>query len=483
MAIASYLADFPAVPGPSKRLSRASLPRLREPPPVRIVHLGLGNFHRAHQVWYTAHCDDAAHWGIAAFTGRSPRVARALAAQGGLYTLIERGPEGDRAEIIGSLSHALDGADLRTFCELLSRPEVAVVSLTVTEPGYHVGVDGSLTLDDPAVVQDRQLLRVALAGDAACPALGTPMARLALGLERRRLAGGWPIAVVPCDNLVGNGSVVAHAVRALAAAAGAQDLLTWIDRDVAFVSTSVDRITPRATADDLDTAATLTGWLDSSPVVTEPFSDWVLSGDFPSGRPHWESAGARFASDIAPFEARKLWLLNGAHSTLAYLGPLRGHTAVSDAMADAGCRAAVEALWIEAMRHLPAGLDVGRYCNALVARFTNPRMRHLLAQIGMEGVAKLRVRIVPVARAELADGRDADGCAHVLAAWIARAEQGTLPPDSSSAGVREAIARPGDGSVRAMVRLLDGELAATERFIRSVSNALHEYRNDKGKHE
>ena len=154
-------------------------------------------------------------------------------------------------------------------------------------------------------------------------------------------------------------------------------------------------------------------------MVTEPFSEWVLSGRFAGGRPRWEDAGATFTDDIAPFEERKLWLLNGGHSLLAYAGSARGHETVADAVADATCRGWLETWWDEASAHLtlPAE-DLARYREALLERFANPRMRHLLAQIAADGSQKLPIRILPVLRAERSAGRMPEGAVRVLAAWI-----------------------------------------------------------------
>ncbi|HEX7325263.1 MAG TPA: mannitol dehydrogenase family protein [Rhodanobacteraceae bacterium] len=459
--------DAGAAPAARPRLSRAALGDTVRAAPVRIVHMGLGNFHRAHQAWYTARSDDAAGWGIAAFTGRSPAAARELAAQEGLYTLIERAGDGDRASIVGSISRACDGADLAAFCAMVAAPATALVTLTITEPGYHLNAAGDLDSADALVAAD--VAQLAAHSDAAAPV--TPLARLALGLHARYRAGGAPLAVVPCDNLPGNGALVARAVAKLAACEGA-GFARWIGRAVAFVSTSVDRITPRCTAADAATACRLTGWTDRVPVVTESFSDWVLQGDFPAGRPRWESAGARFVGDVRPFERRKLWLLNGAHSLLAYRGLLRGHATVAAAMNDADLRAAVERLWMEARRHLPAVLDLDSYCSALRTRFANARIEHRLAQIGMDGVAKLRVRVVPVAQAELAAGRDAEGCAGPIAAWVACAQRGLLPPDASAAALSAALAQPPAARVRALVALLAADLAGESGFMHRVRTGV-----------
>ena len=219
-----------AVPLP---LTRAALAQREgtdvSTPPVRIVHLGLGAFHRAHQAWYTAAVDDAGEWGIAAFTGRSAAVADELAAQDGLYTLIERSDDGDRVSVIPSIVEAVDGANLRRMVELIGSPTTAVVTLTITEAGYRLTSDGLPDLADPAVTADIAWLSRALAADEL-PDLDsdreagprTTLARLLLGLDARRRAGAGPIAVVPCDNLPDNGAFVKRGLAALATAVSAE---------------------------------------------------------------------------------------------------------------------------------------------------------------------------------------------------------------------------------------------------------------------
>lgn len=380
-------------------------------PPVRIVHMGLGAFHRSHLAWYTAHAADAAQWGIAAYTGRSAGLADDLTAQDGLYTLVVRSPSGDEAERISSIVRAHPGTDVRSFVHDVAAPTTAIVSLTITEAAYA----------DPQAPLDRALLADSADADLAGIRPISAIGRLVLGLEARRRADSGAVALVSCDNLPDNGGVLRDAVGSLAL--GVPGLIDWIDAHVSFVSSSVDRITPRLSDDEAAELAERYG--DRAPVVAEPFSDWVVAGEFPAGRPQWEAAGARFTDDLEPWEARKLWLLNGAHTLLASLGRLRGHDTVSDAIADAECLRAVEAYWDEACRHLPAELGLRDYRVALLDRFRNPRIRHLLAQIGLDADTKMRVRIAPVAERERSAGRSANACAAVVAAWLAVDGQGS----------------------------------------------------------
>ena len=480
----------PAVPA----LTRESL-GLGAPAPVRIVHIGLGAFHRSHQAWYTQAADSAGEWGIAAFTGRSPGTARTLAAQDGLYTLVERGPDGDTHQVITSLSAAYDGADLARLAELLQAPATAVVTVTVTEAAYHLDPDSALDLAAGPVAADLALLTgwwsargslqlpgraAANPNDAANPDTAQPETELPVtmggrvltGLDARRRAGAGPIAVVSCDNLSGNGAAAAEAVLGLAQLIDA-GLAAWVRANVSFVDTSIDRITPRTTDADVAAVAAATGFADASPVVAEPFRNWVLSGDFPAGRPAWEKAGAVFVGQIEHFERRKLWLLNGAHSLFAYAGQLRGHGTVVQALADPVCAGWMEDFWDEAAAYLrEPGLEIPAYRAALRERFGNQRIAHQLAQIAMDGSSKLRMRAVPIIASHRQDGLDAPGTARLAAAWMdyvcgLLAGGGTVA-DPQAEALSGLASWQGRGQTQALLRLLSEELAADAQVVDTV---------------
>lgn len=446
------MTTVPEHPADLPRLSRAIRPIGKAP--VRIVHMGLGAFHRSHQAWYTQHAGDAAEWGIASFTGRRPDAAEVLAAQDGLYTVVERSDAGDSFEVIGSIVEAVDGADVGRFVELVAAPLTSVITLTITEAAYRLKADGKLDSEASDVAADLALL----ADGSGKPT--TPLGRLVLGLAGRRDADAGPLAVVCCDNLSNNGTVARNAVLGMAKAFDA-GLAAWINANVSFVSTSVDRITPRTTNADVDAVAAACGYRDESPVVTEPFHNWVLSGDFPAGRPRWEDAGAIFVDEIEPYENRKLWLLNGAHSLLAYAGQLRGHKTVAEALADDSCRRAVEEFWDEAASHLEGKeLGIPAYRAALLERFANSRIAHHLAQIAMDGSTKLRMRAVPVLRAERAAGRSGEAAARMIAAWAAYTATATGLQDPQAAGIAAANVLLGRARLEALLLLLDPELTA-----------------------
>jgi fructuronate reductase len=419
-----------------RRLSRET--DGRRAAPVRIVHLGVGNFFRAHAAWYTEHASDAADWGIAAFTGRSPVIAESLAAQDGLYTLLVRGPGGARAEVISSLSAVHPSDDLAALRGYFADPAVAVVTITVTEAGYRRDQSGGLDVNAADVLADI----VALHHDPRGSVSTTP-GKLVAGLLARRASGAGPIAIVPNDNVPDNGAMAARVVGDLAARVDTT-LPAWIDSNVSWVTTMVDRITPRSATDDRAEVARLTGVDDPETVPTEPFSEWVLAGSFPAGRPDWESAGATVVQDVRPFETRKLWLLNGSHSLMAYAGPLLGHETVADAIADPVVRWWVEEWWDAAAPHveLPA-VDVAAYRQALLDRYSNPQIRHLLGQIAADGSQKVPIRALPVVRAELAQDRVASGATRIVAAWMAHL-RGLGAPVADSAAAEVAALAQGD---------------------------------------
>ena len=412
----------------------------------RIVHIGLGAFHRAHQAWYTARVDREQNWGIVAFTGRSVDAAQKLSAQDGLFTLVTRDSNGDSYQIIDSIVRAEDGNDTEAFVEAITNSKTAIVTLTITEAGYGMDAGGHVdSVNPPAALH-----------------------RLAVALETRRRANGLGIAIISCDNMPSNGALLKIAMGDLFASFGPESV-DWLNEKVSFVSTSIDRITPKTTDEDIANVSNATGWQDSSPVVTEPFSDWVLQGEFPLGRPQWERVGAKFVDEIEPFENRKLWLLNGAHSLLAYLGQLQGHETVASAIQDKASRKLVNEFWNEAENHLTEdGLEIPKYREALLERFENSRIAHRLAQIAIDGATKLRVRIAPVAKAEIAAGRTAHACAAAIAGWVAYVLQNEKVQDSQNEEIARALSGAKQGVHARLVSVIDLQLAKDMAFMALV---------------
>lgn len=411
--------------------------------PVRMVHLGLGNFTRAHQAWYTEHASDADQWGIAAFTGRRPTMAELLGPQDGLYTLITKGADGDEFEVISSIAKVHPSDDVAALVGYLADPQVVVLTSTVTEAGYCRADDGSLDAGRDDVAADLEQLRGLLAdGEPTVEACGrltptTAPVKVALGLLARRAADAGAMTVLPCDNLPDNGAAFQRVVRDAAAAVD-ESLAEWIDAHVEFATCMVDRITPATTDDEVSAVEESEGYRDASPVPTEPFSEWVVAGKFSAGRPDWESAGVTVVDDVVPYEQRKLWMLNGSHSLMAYAGPILGLETVRDGITDDRLRAIVQQWWAEAGPEL--SVEWEDYAAALTERFENPNIRHLLAQIAADGSQKIPVRIAPTVRAYRERGEMPTAALTALGAWLLHLRgEGAPVQDAAEAKVRALI--------------------------------------------
>lgn len=432
-------------------------------PSARLAHLGLGAFHRAHQAWYThrANLDRPGDpWLITAFTGRQAELARILTDQGGRYTLIERAADGDHGTVIDCHAAALPGGDQDAWRSVLADDQIAALTTTVTEVAYRI--------DD----HDRERLAAGEAG------ISVP-ARIVDGLRARHRAGGAPIAVLCCDNLIDNGTMLRGRVLELAGDLG-PDFADWVSGSVTFPSSMVDRITPATTADDLVVAKELSGWDDRAPVITEPFSEWVIAGEFPAGRPPWDVAGVRFVADVEPYEQRKLWLLNGAHSLLAYLGLQRGLSTIAEAMADPVCVAAMEDAWRDAAAVLPFDQpEIDAATAALRDRFGNPRIQHRLAQIASDGSQKFPVRFGEVYHRRRTAGLDHGAALPIaVAAWIRHL--GTdLVNDSGATELITDLARAGGDAdrVRLALAVLGPEAADDNDLARDTEARLTELRS------
>lgn len=379
------------------------------PPTIGVLHIGPGAFHRAHQAWYFDRALDAdPRWGIAALSLRSGSAHAALAPQGGLYTLATLDVEVG-LRIVRAIRELLAGGAAPDRARALARfadPALQIVTLTVTEKGYCLRPDGTLDLAHPDVC-----------ADLAAP--GRPASApgwLVEGLRLRREAGLGPLTVISCDNRSGNGQRLRAAVHTLAAhrAAG---LAAWIDAEVAFPSTMVDSITPASTDALRARVEGTIGLRDEAAVQREAFCQWVIEDRFAAARPDLAALGVTLTDDVAAFERAKLRILNGAHSTLAYLGLLRGHETVLDAMLDPLLARHVEQMIADEV--LPGlAQPLGHYAAATLARFRNRELRHELAQIAWDGSQKLPYRILETVAENLAAGRPVRRLAATLAAWL-----------------------------------------------------------------
>ena len=376
-----------------------------------IVHLGLGNFHRAHQAVYTRAALDAAggDWGIVGVSNRSQDIPAAMKAQNMRYTVVEISPEGQSYSVPAVHTDAFTAAtEPARVVSAIAAPQTRIVSLTVTEHGYcyHPGT-GALDVDSAAVQHDLH--------HPARPL--TAIGQIVRGLQARAEDHAAPLTVLSCDNLTDNGH---HTERLVKAFAGllperqAAPTLSWIEDRVTFPSTMVDRIVPATTDHYRRLVADGCGYADAIPVPAEPFSMWVLEDRFAAGRPAWEAGGAVFSDEVSNYEQLKVRFLNGTHSLIAYLGALSGADTISDAVAIGAVESAALALMHREYRPattVPRGVDLGDYERQLFSRWRNAALGHRTSQVGSDGSVKIRQRITTTAVALL----DQDAMPHLLA--------------------------------------------------------------------
>ncbi|WP_347289716.1 mannitol dehydrogenase family protein [Kluyvera georgiana] len=381
----------------------------------RIVHLGFGAFHRAHQAVYAdiLASEHGSDWGYTEVNliGGEQQIAD-LNHQDNLYTVAEMSADAWTARVVGVVKEALhaqvDG--LETVLAKMCEPQVAIVSLTITEKGYcHSPATGQLMLDHPFIVADLQNPHQ----PKSAPGV------VVEALARRKAAGLPAFSVMSCDNMPENGHVMRNVVCAYARAVDAE-LADWIEAHVTFPSTMVDRIVPAVTPETLDKIEQLTGVRDPAGVACEPFRQWVIEDNFVAGRPAWEKAGAELVSDVIPFEEMKLRMLNGSHSFLAYLGYLAGYQHINDCMGDDNYRRAAHDLMLkeQAPTLIVQNVDLARYADLLIERYTNPALRHRTWQIAMDGSQKLPQRMLDSVRWHLADNSSFKLLALGVAGWM-----------------------------------------------------------------
>jgi fructuronate reductase len=411
----------------SARLNEANLALLpswverpRARPAPRVVHVGIGAFHRAHQ----AIVFDDLGWGITAASLRSSAVRDAMAPQDNFYSLVV----GGEVRVIGAVREVLLAGD--ALIERLAAAETDIVTLTVTEKGYLPGA--------------------------------TAAAFLARGLALRRERGLAPFTAISCDNLADNGRKLRDAV--LAASDGAAR--DWIAARGAFPQTMVDRIVPATGEADIEALTARIGLVDRAMVKTELFTQWVIENRFAGARPDFEAAGVRITSDVAPWEEAKLRLLNGAHSAIAYLGGLAGILFVHEFVARPEGRRFVEALWDEVAPTLspPPELDIAAYRAALMQRFGNETLGHRTRQIAQDGSQKIPQRLLATIAARLARGLPIEALALAIAGWM-RWQQRDEVDDPLAAETRRAAAT-GDpvGALLALESIFPPALAAQPAF-------------------
>ncbi|KYN79805.1 D-mannonate oxidoreductase [Vibrio cidicii] len=382
----------------------------------RIVHLGFGAFHRAHQALFTNEMLEktGSDWGICEINlfGGEDLITQ-LRAQDHLYTVAEKGAKSTEVKLIGavteSLHPALDGKE--AVLNKMVEEQVAIVSMTITEKGYCADpATGRLDKTNALIQQDLETPH------SPSSAIGYIVEALRL----RKQAGLKPFTVMSCDNVQENGHVARAAILDFAYLIDT-DLAGWIEANVTFPCTMVDRIVPAATPETLKEIAHLVGHEDPCGIACEPFRQWVIEDNFVNGRPAWNVAGAEFVTDVVPFEEMKLRMLNGSHSFLAYLGYLGGYEHISDTMTNDNYRKAALDMMLKAQAptlSMPEGTDLTAYAKLLIERFTNPSLKHQTWQIAMDGSQKIPQRMGGSLRFHLANHSDYRWLAMGIAGWM-----------------------------------------------------------------
>ncbi len=418
---------------------------------IGIVHLGIGAFHRAHQALYTEAVLNLGelNWGISAVSLRRPAVRDQLLPQDGLYTSVVKKDEQQQLQVVGAVKEVLVAPeDPHAVIARLAGPAISVVTLTITEKGYQDRAEGS-------------------AADYLCQALAL---RMASGLSG--------LTLISCDNVSGNGRKLAELVLGLARNISAE-LATWINDNCRFPETMVDRIVPATTAADLAMVQEKLGLRDEGAVVSEAFSQWVIKDNFAGPVPPWDRVGAQFVSDVAPYEAMKLRLLNASHSAIAYLGCLAGWETVAEAMAQPPLRDFVARLMedVTPALSIPDGFDVDDYKVQLLQRFSNTALQHQSRQIAIDGSQKLPQRIVPTLLWQLENDVSIESLTLVLAAWVllGRIEPLDDPLADQISTLHTSFSdNPADylDAVLGLEQVFPPELAASQRFRQQLLSEL-----------
>ncbi|SDO34187.1 fructuronate reductase [Nakamurella panacisegetis] len=426
-----------------------------------IVHLGLGNFHRAHQAVYTAQAlrVEDGPWGILGVANRSGAIVTAMRQQDLRYAVLEISPEGSEAVVPAVHTGAVVAADdPNVVVDAIGSSGTAIVTLTVTEHGYTYSPrTHRLDVDSPAVRSDL---------NPANPPV-TSIGQIVRGLQRRVRTHGRAVTILSCDNLSRNGSHTGRLVREFVEAMPAaeqRDLLSYLDQAVTFPDSMVDRIVPTTTDAERQAVARILGVRDQIPVPAEPFSMWVMQDEFAAGRPAWEHGGAVFTDDVHPYEMLKLRLLNGTHSLIAYLGALDGRPTIPDSaartfIADAARRVLLED-YLPSIT-VPDDIDLDTYVDQLFTRWSNSALGHGTHQVGSDGSVKLAQRIPEPALLHLDNGRMPHHLALTLAAYLTC----VAPPAGYEPGPHAAAM---SDPARAGLVALQSETSSSTAFVKAV---------------
>jgi mannitol 2-dehydrogenase len=471
----------------SVKLSAAALTRLpsgvaapkyrRSDLSAGIVHIGVGNFHRAHQAVYLDDLFNAGHdrdWAIVGAGVRDADVTirEKLKEQDWLTTVVEQEADTTRVHVTGAMIDFVKPFDTAALLDTLAKPTIRIVSLTVTEGGYYISpATQHFDPAHPDIVYDAQH------GEAPKTAFGL----IAAGLERRRAAGVAPYTVMSCDNIPGNGHVTENAVAGLAELADPEFAL-WIRANVAFPNSMVDRITPATSDRERAFLRDTFDLEDNWPVFCERFRQWVVEDKFPAGRPALETVGVTFTSDVAPYELMKIRILNGGHAAIAYPAGLLDIHFVHEAMADQQICAFLEKLTkseIQPVVPPPPNTSLDDYRELIAGRFANPKIGDTIQRLCLDGSNRQPKFILPTVADRLKSGASVSGLALVSALWCrycyGETESGkAIAPNDPSWGRLQEAAKPARTNPQAFLQLhhIFGDLARDPNYVRAFSDAL-----------
>jgi mannitol 2-dehydrogenase len=442
-----------------------------------ILHIGVGNFHRAHQAVYLDDLFNSGSdhdWALVGAGVREPDVdMRAkLEAQDWLTTVVEQEATASTVRVTGAMIDFIKPFDVEAMLSRLAAPEIRIVSLTVTEGGYYISpATQRFDPTHPDIVHD--------AAHANAPK--TAFGLIAAGLKRRRAAGVQPFTVMSCDNIPGNGHVTENAVAGLAELSD-PELAAWIRANVAFPNSMVDRITPATTDRERAILRDQYGVEDNWPVFCEAFRQWVVEDRFPTGRPALEKVGVTFTGDVAPYELMKIRILNGGHAAIAYPAGLLDIHFVHEAMEDKQIATFLETLEKREILPVvppPPQVDLEAYRRKVAERFANPKIGDTISRLCLDGSNRQPKFILPTARDRIAAGQGVKGLALVSALWCRYAygesESGkVIPPNDPSWDRLQAAAKPARDDPRAFLAMKDifGDLAANATSVAAFSDAL-----------
>jgi Mannitol-1-phosphate/altronate dehydrogenases len=443
-----------------------------------IVHIGVGGFHRAHLAFYQDQLLNAgnSNWAICGIGLRpeDTRMHDVLKQQDCLYTLMVKHPDGQlEPRVIGSITDfILATTHPEKAIAKLADTSTKIVSLTITEGGYNFDQHGKFIENNPHIqwdIQNRQAPK-------------TVFGLLTAALQVRKQNGQKPFTIMSCDNIQNNGDMCKRMLLSFAQLVDA-DLAAWIDREVAFPNSMVDRITPVTAPADIQKLKQQFDIEDDWPVTCEPFIQWVLEDHFTEGRPPWEQAGVQFVKHIAPYEKMKLRMLNGGHILLSVIGLLYGYRTVDQVLADPDISLLLKRFMItEVMPILDhvEGIDLNAYQKSLIERFSNVNIKDQLTRVASESTAKMPKFLIPTVRDQLSRGGHADKAIFGLAAWCVlfeKAEQpgyeGVLIDEQLAAMKERAIKSANENPMEFLsYGLVFGDLIHNKTFVKTYQRHL-----------